>query len=288
MTPPSDYSFRQYLAAKRSLDDRSLNRPVWDKLMQTIGGEPQRVLEIGCGIGTMIDRLREWELPIASLTAVDADPDLIAEAAGRLPAGTNDSPAFEVEAIDLFELAARERGGRRWDLVIAHAILDVVDPGAVSAMMSLARPDGLLYWTLTFNEGTIFQPEIEPELDERIVRLYHREMYGSGPGDSRAGRRLFHRLRSAGAEVLEMGSSDWVIFPCQDGYRVGEAYVAHFIVNRIWEVLHGHPAIPERDLRAWIHRRHAQIEAAELVYMAHQLDLLARVPGRPDPDWRRR
>ncbi len=278
MTLPNEYSFRRYLSAKRSLDDRSLNRRVWDRLIETIKGKPQHVLEVGCGIGTMIERLRDWRLPIAAMTAIDSDAELIAEAASRLPDCSSAAPTFEVEAIDLFELAARERGRRSWDLVLAHAVLDVVDPAAVPAMTSLARPGGLLYWTLIFNEGTSFQPEIEPELDERIVALYHREMYGSGPGDSRAGRHLYHRLVSAGAEVLEMGSSDWMIFPRRDGYPADDAYVAHFIVNRIWEVLRDHPALPGATLRDWIRRRHAQIESSELVYMAHQLDVLARVP----------
>ncbi len=58
MTVPRRYSFTRYLAAKRPIDDRSLNRPVWAALVDSLRDrgerEPAHILELGAGIGTMV------------------------------------------------------------------------------------------------------------------------------------------------------------------------------------------------------------------------------------------
>jgi hypothetical protein len=71
-------------------------------------------------------------------------------------------------------------------------------------------------------------------------------------------------------------------------YLADEAYFCHHIVNTVesavGDVLAGETSVdPGRadltraDLRAWAETRHRQIESGELVYLAHNLDLLARV-----------
>jgi len=45
-------------------------------------------------------------------------------------------------------------------------------------------------------------------------------------------------------------------------------------------------AAPELDaaaLAAWVAARHADIERGELIYIAHQLDVVGRAPGVPPP-----
>ncbi len=58
--------FPRYLAAKKSVDDRALNQSVWGQLRANLQAQqldrPLRVLELGCGIGTMVERLLEWGL----------------------------------------------------------------------------------------------------------------------------------------------------------------------------------------------------------------------------------
>jgi SAM-dependent methyltransferase len=86
---PTAYSFTRYLAAKKNLDDRSLNRRVWDRLRQAVQERPEpaplRVLEVGCGIGTMIERLLDWGLlGQAVYTAIDAEAANLAAARERL------------------------------------------------------------------------------------------------------------------------------------------------------------------------------------------------------------
>jgi hypothetical protein len=320
------YSFKRYLAAKRSIDDRALNRHVWETLVDALrgrsAGQVLRVLEVGAGIGTMVERLVEWELftasvrdkpscanlptVIVSMTGLDALGENITVARRRLrrwaaaqtfsvTGGENGSLILEraglhltldLQAIDLFEFAARERGSA-WDLVIANAVLDDLDASAaLPALCSLTAPGGLLYCSITFDGVTSFQPVIDPALDDRIEALYHQTMdrrirKGEASGDSRAGRHLFNRMREAGAEVLDMGASDWVIFPGPNGYAGDDAYFLHFIVHTVHQALLGHAELDAERFSAWIARRHEQIERRELVYVAHQLDVLGRVTRDP-------
>ena len=217
---PTDYSFTRYLAAKKSVDDRALNRSVWGSLVRALPAStpatPLQVLEVGAGIGTMVERLLAWGLLTdATYTAIDADPNNVAEAWRRLPSWAADQ-GFSIgksqrgmrlrrtehdvfvglEVIDLFDFVDRERGHRAWDLLVAHAFMDLMHvPTVLPLLFSLLRPGGLFYATIVFDGATIFQPEIEPKLDAQIETLYHQTMdlrivSGKPSGDSRAGRRL--------------------------------------------------------------------------------------------------
>ena len=283
-----DYSFIRYLAAKKSVDDRALNRHVWDTLAQVLPVQseatPLRVLEVGAGIGTMVERLQQWGLlGHADYTAIDAEPANIQAAQERL--GTlRPAVNLKVEAIDLFEFVERERGRQTWDLLIAHAFLDLMNvPATLPILFSLLPPGGLFYFTINFDGATILQPAIDPPFDDLIEVLYHRTMdervtAGRLSGNSRSGRHLFHQLHQAGAQVLAAGSSDWVVFAGPDGYPADEAYFLHFIVHTIHQALQEHPDLDTQEFDAWITQRHAQIEQGELVYVAHQLDFLGCIP----------
>jgi hypothetical protein len=189
-----------------------------------------------------------------------------------------------LEALDLFDFIARKKGKRNWDLLIAHAFLDLVDLAhTLPLLFSLLRPRGLFYFTLNFDGDTILQPLIDPEIDPKIIALYHQTMderivHGISSGDSHTGRHMFNRMQAAGGELLAAGSSDWVVFAGKDGYPADEAYFLHFIIHTIHQVLQGHPEIDNSLFEAWIAQRHAQIEAGTLVYIAHQLDFLGRRP----------
>jgi predicted O-methyltransferase YrrM len=308
MPLPPTYSFTRYLTAKKSVDDRALNRHVWQSLVAALPRatpeQPLHILEVGAGLGAMVERLCAGGiLTCATYTAIDLEPTLITEARRRLPQWAaaqgwqvhQDSqeqihmqrPGQEVsvatEAIDVWRFVAREQGQRAWDLLIAQAFLDLVDvPTTVPALLSLLRPGGLLYCPITFDGGTVFQPELDPEFDAAIEACYHQTMdrrlvAGKPSGDSRTGRHLFAHLHAAGAEILAAGSSDWVVFAGPNGYPADEAYFLHFIIHTVQTALTGHPHVDAGRLAAWIAQRHAQVEQGALVYIAHQLDLLGRV-----------
>lgn len=278
-----DYSFTRYLAAKKSVDDRALNEHTWQSVAGALPRRRMRVLEIGAGIGTMVERVVERRLFAADVayTAIDAQPANIEEARRRLRK-LPESFTLRLEAIDLFDFAAREQGNKQWDLLIAHAFLDLMDlPRTLPLLFSLLKPDGLFYFTLNFDGATILQPLIDPEIDPQIMALYHRTMDeriidGRRSGDSQTGRHLFAQIKAAGGEVLAAGSSDWVVFAGKDGYPADETYFLQFIIHTVQQALQGHPELDQSLFEAWIAQRQAQIAAGTLVYIAHQLDFCGR------------
>ncbi len=335
--PEPHDSFQRYLAAKVTVDDRALNRYVWEQLVTALPdqralGRPLRVLEVGAGIGTMIERFLTW-LPHRDIvyTALDALPENIAEACRRLPAwaearglaverdsenclrlalpgevtdvrsgrkplpghvrafaasGASGLYRAEIELVtaDLFDFVAAQTGRPPYDLLIAHAFLDLMNiPATLPRLFSQLGPKGLFYFTLVFDGVTTFEPTIDSAFDEHVEALYHRTMderitAGMPSGDSRSGRHLFGYLAAAGAGLLAAGASDWVVCPVNGGYEADEAYFLHFIINTVASALAGHPALDQDRFGQWIEQRHAQIEAGQLVYIAHQLDFLGRRP----------
>ncbi len=306
MSLPQPYSFTRYLAAKKGIDDRALNRVVWHSLKENMPPSsrqrPLKVLEIGAGIGTMIERLWDWGLlDYVAYTALDADMDNMVAAWQRLDNWARQQPDIRrVYAGDDLVIEADERlleirflsadffefveAAGTYDLLIANAFLDLVDiPSTLPLILHLLRPGGLFYFTINFDGITVFEPEIDPQLDSLIQELYHRTMdervtAGKPAGDSRAGRHLFGQLKAAGAEILQAGASDWVVFSGQEGYPMDEAYFLHFILHTVHQALAGRPELAGGRLDDWIGRRHRQVQDGELVYIAHQVDFVGRMP----------
>ena len=306
MDRPSEYSFTRYLDAKKRLDDRALNRPVWEALILALpaasAGAPLKVLEVGCGIGTMPERLIDWgALTQATYTGLDIRADNIEAARERLLAyarrrgfdteeasggrllfkGRGRCLDLRFEAVDLFDFLAREKSGKTaWDLLVAHAFLDLVAlPGTLPPLLSLMRPGGFFYFTHNFDGATILEPEIDADLDRQIEALYHQDMHQACEGSDCTGRRLFAHLTQAGARILAAGSSDWVVFPIDRSYPDDEAYFLHFIIHTIHEALKGHPQLDDKRFDGWVEQRHTQIDRGELIYIAHQLDFVGVVGG---------
>jgi hypothetical protein len=152
-------------------------------------------------------------------------------------------------------------------------------PDSLSKLLSLTK--GLAWLTINFDGVTTFEPTIDATLDEQIEQLYHETM-DTRPtgGDSQSGRHLFGHLRSAGAEILAAGASDWVVYPVNAKYPDDEAYFLHFILHFLEESLTGHPKLEEGAFANWLRERRAQIERGELVYIAHQMDFLVK----PNPE----
>ncbi|MBP8108845.1 MAG: class I SAM-dependent methyltransferase [Caldilineaceae bacterium] len=285
--PQSPIPFPTYLAAKTTVDDRALNRHVWESLRASLpkADAPLRVLEIGGGIGTMLERVMAWGLfdgrtgPI-HYTILDADPVNTATAQARL--GAADLPVnLAIVTADALGYANQVENQGRFDLLIAHAFLDLLDlPTALPRLVGLLRPGGLIYATINFDGMTLFEPTLDPILDQQIEDLYHASMDarvtdGKPSGDSRTGRHLFGHLRIARVDVLAAGSSDWVVHAMPNGsYPAEEATFLRAILGFFAESLGDHPALDGGQLRDWLQKRHDQIDRGELVYIAHQLDFL--------------
>ena len=303
-----EYSFTRYLRAKISVDDRAMNQGVWDRMagllpVQT-SHRPLRILEIGCGIGTMVERMvRKGSLSQVEYTGIDLQPENITQAAQylkewtklagfRLAGGSREGFLLEdgqrelavrfIDA-DLQSFLDRHQGSGDWDLLVAHAFLDLVDlPTTLRQILGTLRRGGVFYFTLNFDGKTIFEPLVELDLDEQIERLYHqttdrRVVEGKSSGDSRTGRHLFGHLREAGATILAAGASDWVVHPSEGRYIEDEAYFLHFIIHTIQSALQEEGSLDELRLLEWARLRHAQVDRCELVYIAHQIDFVGIV-----------
>jgi SAM-dependent methyltransferase len=304
----------RYLTAKRAVDDRALNRHVVDALRAHVPagapGRPVRVLEVGAGNGTMAARVAEWQLfRHADYVAVDGDAGAVADGWRSLAAwargrgldcaerGTGAERALRIGGPGGDEIAIRLvhadvlefDPGARFDLLIANAFLDLVDiPAILPRLWRWVRPGGHFWFTINFDGETIFIPEEEPELERRILALYHRTMDervvgGRRSGDSRSGRHLFGHLTDSGAEILAAGSSDWVVHPVGGRYPGEEAAFLHPIIDMVHEALRGRPVL-EGDLdgerlAAWVETRRRQIDQGRLTYIAHQIDFFGRAPA---------
>lgn len=226
------------------MDDRALNRGVWQALQAALAGRatnaPLRVLEIGAGIGGMVERCLEWGLfaeihgPVSYL-ALDNNADNIACAAERLR-GVGTQIDLTLEAVDLFDFATRAQVQGQFDLIIAHAVIALLDMRRTLPLLAgLLAADGLGYLTINFDGMTVFEPAIDPAFDAHVEALYHRTMDeritdGVQSGDSRTGRHLFQALAAHGYTVHSAGASDWVVFGDGQGrYPADEATFLHFI-----------------------------------------------------------
>ena len=302
--------FVRYLSSKKSVDDRALNNHVRDTLAEALPENspeaPVKVLELGAGIGTMIERLVDWRLlSFADYTAVDSDANCVGECRRRMarwaaaegfefslgPKNTALIRAQESELLlkflqaDVYDLLALENTGPQWDLGIAHAFMDVVDIGEVlPRFCDIVRPGGLLYLTLNYDGETIFLPELNRAFERQIMQLYNRSMDdrilgGRKTGGCQTGRKLFSHLKAVNAAVLAAGGSDWIVFPSSQAYPQDESNFLHFILDTIHTELKGHPAVDQTAFDSWIQKRHGQVESAELIFIAKNLDLLAQVSG---------
>jgi len=292
--------YARYLAAKTTVDDRALNGQVLAEVCRLMPAGAPRVLEVGAGLGTMVSRLLDWGVVGAGeYVLLDADRQLLdcsrrwlrdwAEARGvrsdLLPDGLQVGDLrvrlVHAELGGYLETAGREQA----DVLIANAVLDLVDVSAmVPGLLRLLIPGGVYWFTVNYDGESIFAPG-HPH-DDQVMRAYHRHMderirYGRPAGESRTGRRMFHHLRHAGAPALAAGSSDWVVYPAPDGdYPADEAYFMQSILTTIQCALRNcQDQLEPADLADWLAVRCRQLAAGELVYIAHQLDFVGRSPG---------
>src|SRR5512146_3250377 len=169
-----EYQFQRYLAAKRTVDDRALNRVVWSEMAGNLRelqhGGNCTVLEVGAGTGTMFQRMVEWgALWRGDYFAVDASAENTAAARQAL-AGWAKTRGFsyeegegggallfsksqqdlrlELETTDVYDFSQRETHKQDWDVLVAHAFLDLFDiRDLVPRLIQLVKPRGLLYLT---------------------------------------------------------------------------------------------------------------------------------------------
>jgi hypothetical protein len=296
--------FQRYLRAKRTVDDRALDRRLVDQLRAGLadragGSGPLRVLEVGAGIGTMLTRFLEWDvLPSADVryTALDVQPDNVAGIESHLREWANgrsvsvstagaaglilDGPErrITVEPVAAEGAAFAERTAGGWDAVVGAALLDILDVAQLDSLLGAVAPRGLWYFPITFDGATRFRPT--HPADRAVETRYHDHMDAKPGGDSRAGGTVLDHLRDTpGVDLVGVAGSDWVVRPVDGAYPGDEAYFLRHILDTVEGAL-GELADPApADLDDWLARRRRQVDEAELTYRTHQLDFLGRTVG---------
>jgi hypothetical protein len=281
--------FQRYLRAKRTVDDRALDRRLITRLRESLAerasdGETLSVLEIGAGIGTMITRFIEWDVFPATpvqYTAVDvqqANIDTLTEqlrdwASGRpvtvdsvnggvTVAGPEREVTVEPVAADAVEYI--ESHSIDHDLIVAAALLDIVDDTPVSTFLGALDTGGLYYLPLTFDGATRFRPH-HPH-DDIVESAYHEQMDTKSGGNSRAGDSVLAELLGLSGVSVDAAGSDWVVTPTDGGYPADEAYFLEFILDTIERAVGEQLGESAETLRTWLRARHEQLETGQLVY----------------------
>jgi len=311
MTAFDSNTYIRYLAAKKCIDDRALNRYVWQKLKDglpaTAPRQPLHVLELGAGIGTMLQRALDWGLTDhMHYTLVEMNSDYLA--AFRTRSGrtgwcpghvfswqdddtarwtsSRSTGAVRVICADLHEIIdAPERHGP-WDLIMAHAVMDLVDLERVlQGIGRMVRPGGLIYLSLNYDGCSAFLPGGDTVFEKHLWDCYHqsmdnRRLKGRATGSSRTGRRLLSRLPALDLPVLAAGSSDWIVHPQAGRYPADEVCFLETILQTIFNQLQSDANVDPARLADWAAQRQAQIRSAELIYIARNMDILACRPVR--------
>ncbi|MGM0605449.1 MAG: class I SAM-dependent methyltransferase [Halobacteriota archaeon] len=245
---PESYSFTRYLEAKRTVDDRALHRPTLERVRTELHRtaadqtDPIRILDVGVGVGTMLDRLIEWDvLPPGAVEYVGVDRDAacieLARRRARSRRTATNGQATNGKATPESPLSIREStdGGDvrltvRYvlgdaiqyaadspavDLLVGMAFLDLIDlPDGVTRLTSALESTGLAYFPITFDGETVFRPVADPAFERRLLGAYHATMdRGDRGGASDTGRRLFDIAGACGLDVVSAGGSDWVVHP---------------------------------------------------------------------------
>ncbi len=198
---PETYTHGHHASVLRSHSWRTVENSAGYLLPYLTGGA--RVLDVGCGVGTITAGLAERVRPGGMVVAVDrAEPALRAARATAQQRGAVD---VEFRLGDVYHLDLPDAS---FDVVHAHQVLQhLTDPAAaLREMRRVCRPGGLVaardgdFATMTW------YPDL-PELREWL-HLYHCVARGNG-GEPDAGRRLAAWARAAGFRDVTASASVW-------------------------------------------------------------------------------
>ncbi|MDP9392966.1 MAG: methyltransferase domain-containing protein [Actinomycetota bacterium] len=162
----------------------------------------QRVLDVGCGPGTLTADLAALVSP-GAVTAVEPVPEALVLA--RDESVRRGRHNIEFAVADVHRLAFPDQA---FDIVHAHQVLQHVgDPvGALREMHRVCVPGGIVAARDSDYAAFTWWPRV-PELDEWLD-LYQRAARANG-GEPDAGRRLLSWSRQAGFVDVTATSSTW-------------------------------------------------------------------------------
>ena len=297
-------SYIRYLEAKRTIDERSINRRVWERFVTRLNltgrHEAIKLMEIGAGTGyTLFKVLEAINHSFIEYTIIELERDHAANLIHKFQhwaaykGGTMErqrdgnyimrAPGIEVcirmEVEDAVQYltSSQERDGGTYDAIMGQAILDLLDIDRILPLMDNAlKRGGLYYFSINFDGMTSFLPAYDAEIDQLVENIYHASMVHDGIDRSQTGRRVLMNLLQSKAHLLETGSSDWIVVPDAKGNYPGEeSYFLAHILQLVRKELLNTSRIDHQLAVDWYKVRLDQVRQGHLVYIAHQLDILA-------------
>ena len=289
--------YARYLAAKTTVDDRALNRHVLAELRRLMPAGAPRVLEVGAGLGTMAARLMDWGVVGAGeYTLLDADRPLLDHsrrwlrdwAAARglrsdlLPDGLQVGDLrVRLEHAELGSYLETDHRAQA-DVLIANAVLDLVDaPAILPGLFRLLVPGGVYWFTINYDGESVFAPA-HPH-DDQVMQAYHRDMdervrYGP-PGIAEPAATCSitcgRPARPPGRQARRTGSSAPTRMGTTRAMRLTSCAASSARSRTRCGAARIGSNLPA-DLADWLAVRSRQLAAGELVYIAHQLDFVGR------------
>lgn len=227
--------------------------------------ENVRVVDLGCGAGSMVRSLAKHLPRRQRWLLVDRDEDLLERAvvAAQAESATVVPHHVDLPTIDLGVFCAGA------DLVIASALLDLVSEAFLTRLAAALDPKALFYAPLTFSGEMRLHP-VDP-LDAAIRNAFITHQHGDkgfgaalGPDACAVAARI---LRASGRRVLHE-SSPWRL-----DHRHADLLSA--VLDGIAQAVRQTALVDADEITAWQRRRDHQIAEGRLLgFVGHQ-DLLA-------------
>jgi hypothetical protein len=274
------FDYVQYLDVKKSIDDRSLNQNVWKHFSSWLKKESNqkdklKLLEIGAGIGTMIERLLEAGLlRNCHYIALEPEDSFKEAASSRLESWANQHAYdFIANDVGLWEIQNNDIqitvewlkadadqvnklfDNESFDLILSHAVIDLLPvPKIMPVILEKLKKQGGFYFSLNFAGETVFFPAYEN--DSIIAEKYHADMDKRFPGldwqPSKTGGSLGGWLDNYGCQQIVEGASDWEL-----------ASVDHLFIKNILDTINkALDGLP--DLEEWIKTRYLELDKGVL------------------------
>ena len=159
-----------------------------------------RLLDVGCGPGTITAEFAERLGPSGSVMAIDASADVIA-----LASATQGGPNLTFAVGDVYALDAADDS---YDIVHAHQVLQHLgDPiEALREMRRVCKPGGIVAARDVDYTGCAWYPESQGLSDWLSLSL---AVHRANGGEPNAGRRLLSWAQAAGFDDVTSSASAW-------------------------------------------------------------------------------
>lgn len=164
---------------------------------------PMKLLDFGCGPGTITVDLGEEVAPGGSVLGIDSSADVIEQARAHEKKSGSTNVKFEARSIYESELDADQ-----FDVVYAHQVLQHLSRpvDALNEAKRVLKPGGICaVREIDWSTASFFPKE---PLIERFLEIYFEVATRNG-GKADAGRYLKSWFEAAGFEDLEVSTSNW-------------------------------------------------------------------------------